>query len=84
MGAVSTDIDNINKNSNNPSTFDKLFNGSIEKLLLKGIQQNYKYKNKEKNLKLDYRSLWYGRMGEPTEKKEGRIPAPTTRGYIRY
>ena len=34
MGAVS-DIDNINKNSNNPSTFDKLFNGSIEEVALK-------------------------------------------------
>ena len=28
MGAVS-DIDNIHKNSNNPSTFDKLFNLSL-------------------------------------------------------
>ena len=29
-----SDIDNINKNSNNPSTFDKLFNGSIEEVAL--------------------------------------------------
>ena len=28
MGAVS-DIDNINKNSNNPSTFDRLFNAFV-------------------------------------------------------
>ena len=33
MGAVS-DIDNINKQSNSPSTFDKLFNGSVEEVAM--------------------------------------------------
>ena len=34
MSAVS-DIDNINKSSNNPSTFDRLFNGSVEEVAMK-------------------------------------------------
>ena len=33
MGAV-TDIDNINKKAQNPSTSDRLFNGSIEEIYL--------------------------------------------------
>ena len=36
MGAVS-DIDNIHKNSNNPSTFDKLFNGSVQEVAMESF-----------------------------------------------
>ena len=47
MGAVS-DIDNINKNSNNPSTFDRLFNGSIEEVALKSYSAKLQIQ-KQKN-----------------------------------
>jgi len=50
MGAVS-DIDNIHKNSNNPSTFDKLFNGSVQEVAMELLQLKRKYKNNVKNLK---------------------------------
>ena len=33
MKAVS-DVDNIHKNASNPSTFDKLFNGSVEEVAI--------------------------------------------------
>ena len=68
MGAVS-DIDNINKNSNNPSTFDKLFNGSIEEVALKSYSAKLQIQKQKKNLKIGFRSLWYGKMGEPTERR---------------
>ena len=36
MKAVS-DVDNIHKNANNPSTFDKLFNGSVEEVAIESF-----------------------------------------------
>ena len=51
MSAVS-DVDNIHKNANSPSTFDKLFNGSIEQVAIESYASKRNYKNKEKNLKI--------------------------------
>ena len=43
MSAVS-DIDNINKSSSNPSTFDRLFNGSVEEVAMKSYSPIIKMK----------------------------------------
>ena len=72
MGAVS-DIDNINKNSNNPSTFDKLFNGSVEEVALKSYSAKLQVQKQREELK-----YWivghYGLAGwENLLKEEGRI-----------
>ena len=83
MGAVS-DIDNINKNSNNPSTFDKLFNGSIEEVALKSYSAKLQIQKQREELK-NWIIGHYGmaRMGEPTERRRS-YTLLTTRGYIRY
>ena len=41
MSAVS-DVDNIHKNANSPSTFDKLFNGSIEQVAMESYASKKK------------------------------------------
>ena len=72
MGAVS-DIDNINKNSNNPSTFDKLFNGSIEEVALKSYSAKLQIQKQREELK-NWIIGHYGMAGwENLLKEEGRI-----------
>ena len=63
MGAVS-DIDNIHKNSNNPSTFDKLFNGSIQEVAMESFAAKKKVQKQREELKnwLD-RTLWSYKHG---------------------
>ena len=41
MTAVS-DVDNVHKNANNPTTFDKLFNGSIEQVAIESFSAKKK------------------------------------------
>ena len=50
MGAVS-DIDNIHKNSNNPSTFDKLFNGSVQEVAMESFAAKKKVQKQREELK---------------------------------
>ena len=72
MGAVS-DIDNINKNSNNPSTFDKLFNGSVEEVALKSYSAKLQVQKQREELK-NWIVGHYGLAGwENLLKEEGRI-----------
>ena len=72
MGAVS-DIDNINKNSNNPSTFDRLFNGSIEEVALKSYSAKLQIQKQREELK-NWIVGHYGLAGwENLLKEEGRI-----------
>ena len=72
MGAVS-DIDNINKNSNNPSTFDKLFNGSVEEVAMKSYSAKLKVQKQREELK-NWIVGHYGLQGwENLLKEEGRI-----------
>ena len=72
MGAVS-DIDNINKNSNNPSTFDKLFNGSVEEVALKSYSAKLQVQKQREELK-NWIVGHYGLSGwENLLKEEGRI-----------
>ena len=72
MGAVS-DIDNINKNSNNPSTFDKLFNGSVEEVALKSYSAKLQVQKQREELK-NWIVGHYGLSGwESLLREEGRI-----------
>ena len=50
MSAVS-DVDNIHKNSNNPSTIDKLFNGSIEQVAIESFASKKKLQKQREELK---------------------------------
>ena len=72
MGAVS-DIDNINKSSNNPSTFDKLFNGSVEEVAMKSYSAKMQVQKQREELK-NWIVGHYGLAGwENLLKEEGRI-----------
>jgi uncharacterized protein YpuA (DUF1002 family) len=50
MKAVS-DVDNIHKNANNPSTFDKLFNGSVEEVAIESFASKKKLQKQREELK---------------------------------
>ena len=72
MSAVS-DIDNINKSSNNPSTFDRLFNGSVEEVAMKSYSAKIKIQKQREELK-NWIVGHYGLAGwENLLKEEGRI-----------
>lgn len=72
MSAVS-DIDNINKSSNNPSTFDRLFNGSVEEVAMKSYSAKIKIQKQREELK-NWIIGHYGLAGwENLLKEEGRI-----------
>ena len=72
MSAVS-DIDNINKSSNNPSTFDRLFNGSVEEVAMKSYSAKVKIQKQREELK-NWIVGHYGLAGwENLLKEEGRI-----------
>jgi hypothetical protein len=73
MTAVS-DIDNINRNANNPSTFDKLFNGSVESLAMESFAAKKKVTKQREELK----NFIIGNYGGPNAweellREEGRI-----------
>jgi hypothetical protein len=72
MGAVS-DIDNIHKNSNNPSTFDKLFNGSVQEVAMESFAAKKKVQKQREDLK-NWLIGHYGLMAyEDLLREEGRI-----------
>ena len=72
MSAVS-DIDNINKSSSNPSTFDRLFNGSVEEVAMKSYSAKIKIQKQREELK-NWIVGHYGLAGwENLLKEEGRI-----------
>ena len=80
MSAVS-DVDNIHKNANSPSTFDKLFNGSMSKLQW-SLTQVKKLKNKEKNLKILIANYSL-QAWDDLIKEEGRIRRSRRAVYAR-
>ena len=49
MKAVS-DVDNIHKNANNPSTFDRLFNGSVEEVAIESFASKKKLQKQREEL----------------------------------
>ena len=72
MGAVS-DIDNIHKNSNNPSTFDKLFNGSVQEVAMESFAAKKKIQKQREDLK-NWLVGHYGLQAyEELLREEGRI-----------
>ena len=72
MGAVS-DIDSIHKNSNNPSTFDKLFNGSIQEVAMESFAAKKKVQKQREELK-NWLIGHYGLQAwEELLREEGRI-----------
>ena len=72
MKAVS-DVDNIHKNANNPSTFDKLFNGSVEEVAI----ESFASKNKLQKQREELKNFLIGHYGlqawDDLIKEEGRI-----------
>ena len=72
MTAVS-DVDNIHKNANNPSTFDKMFNGSIESVAIESFASKKKLEKQREEL----RNFLIGNYGlkawDDLIKEEGRV-----------
>ena len=72
MKAVS-DVDNIHKNANNPSTFDKLFNGSVEEVAIESFASKKKLQKQREELK-NFLIGHYGLQAwDDLIKEEGRI-----------
>ena len=72
MGAVS-DINNIHKKSNNPTTIDKLFNGSIEQVAIESFASKKKLQKQREELK-NFLIAHYGLQAwDDLIKEEGRI-----------
>ena len=72
MSAVS-DVDNIHKNANSPSTFDKLFNGSIEQVAMESFAAKKQIQKQREDLK-NWLIGHYGLQAwEELLREEGRI-----------
>ena len=72
MKAVS-DVDNIHKNANNPSTFDKLFNGSVEEVAIESFASKKKLQKQREELK-NFLVAHYGLQAwDDLVREEGRI-----------
>ena len=72
MSAVS-DVDNIQRNANNPSALDKLFNGSVEQVAIESFSAKKKLSKQREEL----RNFLIGHYGlqawDDLIKEEGRI-----------
>ena len=72
MSAVS-DVDNIQKTAQNPSTLDKLFNGSVEQVALESYSAKKKLAKQREELK-NFLVAHYGLQAwDDLIKEEGRI-----------
>ena len=72
MTAVS-DVDNIHKNANNPSTFDKMFNGSIESVAIESFASKKKLQKQREDLR-NFLIANYGLQAwDDLIREEGRI-----------
>ena len=72
MSAVS-DVDNIQKTAQNPSTLDKLFNGSVEQVALETYSAKKKLSKQREELK-NFLVAHYGLQAwDDLIKEEGRI-----------
>ncbi len=72
MSAVS-DVDNIHKNANSPSTFDKLFNGSIEQFAMESYASKKKLQKQREDLKNILIANYGLQAWDDLIKEEGRI-----------
>ena len=72
MTAVS-DVDNVHKNANNPTTLDKLFNGSIEQVAIESFSAKKKLQNQREELR-NFLIAHYGMTAwDDLVREEGRI-----------
>tara|TARA_Y100000361_G_scaffold70619_1_gene62444 strand:+ start:99 stop:578 length:480 start_codon:yes stop_codon:yes gene_type:complete len=72
MNAVS-DVDNIHKTANNPSTFDKLFNGSVQEVAIESFASKKKLAKQREELR-NFLIAHYGLQAwDDLIKEEGRI-----------
>ena len=72
MKAVS-DVANIHKNASNPSTFDKLFNGSVEEVAIESFASKKKLAKQREDLK-NFLVAHYGMTAwDDLIREEGRI-----------
>ena len=72
MSAVS-DVDNIQKNANNPSALDKLFNGSVEQVAIESFSAKKKLAKQREELR-NFLIAHYGMTAwDDLIKEEGRI-----------
>ena len=72
MSAVS-DVDNIQRNANNPSALDKLFNGSVEQVAIESFSAKKKLQKQREELK-NFLVAHYGLQAwDDLIKEEGRI-----------
>ena len=72
MKAVS-DVDNIHKNASNPSTFDKIFNGSVEEVAIESFASKKKLQKQREELK-NFLVAHYGLQAwDDLIRDEGRI-----------
>ena len=72
MNAVS-DVDNIHKTANNPSTFDKLFNGSVQEVAIESFASKKKLAKQREDLR-NFLIAHYGLQAwDDLIKEEGRI-----------
>ena len=72
MSAVS-DVDNVHKNANNPTTFDKIFNGSIEQVAIESFSAKKKLQKQREELR-NFLIANYGLQAwDDLIKEEGRI-----------
>jgi hypothetical protein len=72
MSAVS-DVDNIQKNANNPSALDKLFNGSVEQVAMESFSAKKKLAKQREELR-NFLIAHYGMTAwDDLIKEEGRI-----------
>ena len=72
MGAVS-DINNIHKKSNNPTTIDKLFNGSIEQVAMESFAAKKQIQKQREDLKNWLIGHYWLQAWDDLLKEEGRI-----------
>ena len=72
MKAVS-DVDNIHKSANNPSTFERLFNGSVEEVAIESFASKKKLQKQREELK-NFLVAHYGLQAwDDLIREEGRI-----------
>ena len=68
-----SDVDNIHKNASNPSTFDKLFNGSVEEVAIESFASKKKLAKQREDLK-NFLVAHYGMTAwDDLIREEGRI-----------
>ena len=72
MSAVS-DVDNVHRNANSPSTLDRIFNGSIEQVAIESFSAKKKLSKQREELKNFLVGTYGLQAWDDLIKEEGRI-----------